>query len=88
MRTRLGGAPLKEVVLVNPEPGIGVAGELAFERGDPGTRCGDVGFDAAVFSRTAAGEIGHGLRPLRIERQIEAVVLASASGDHVFGHGR
>ena len=88
MRPCLGGSALEHVVLVDPEPGIGVAGKLAFERGDPGARSGDVGFDAAVFRRTAAGEISHGLGSLCVDRQIESVVLAGSGGDHILGHSR
>ena len=88
VRAGLRGAALEQVVFVDAQPGVGVAGHLTFQRGDPGAGRGDVGFDAAVLSRAAAGEIRHGLGSFSVEGQVEAVVLAGRRRDDVFGDGR
>ena len=87
VRAGLRSAALEQVVLVDAQPGVGVAGHLTFQRGDPGAGSSDVGFDAAVLRGAAAGEIRHGLGSFSVEGQVEPVVLAGRRRDDVFGDG-
>src|SRR6476619_2780609 len=87
MRPSLAGSTLILVVGRNRRPGIFIACRGRLEGGDPGARRNDVRFDPAVFARSTAGEIGHGILPVGVNEEVEPVVFRGAGGDDVFTHG-
>ena len=87
VRTRLAGAALILVVIVDGQPGVFVGRGSGLQRGDPGTWRHHVRLDPPVFTRAAARKIRQRVLAVGVNKKIRTIVLGRAGGNHVLAHG-